>query len=84
MRGEIDFNESFAKRMALLEGLDTSSRRLSAALSNLGYKKANRVTIDAERHSLYLAAGLSGNDSMEIAMALESEEMTHDEVFSVF
>lgn len=54
MRGELDFNESFAKRMALLKGLDESvlaeiaeqlpvtegAAHLISTLRNLGYKTA--------------------------------------------
>lgn len=54
MRGELDFNESFAKRMALLEGLDESvleqiaqdlpitegAEQLLKTLNKLGYKTA--------------------------------------------
>ena len=54
MRGEMDFNDSFAKRLALLEGLDVSALervakrlqlnegvdRLTAMLKKLGYKTA--------------------------------------------
>lgn len=54
MRGELDFNESFAKRMALLEGLDESvleqiannlpitegAEHLLKTLNQLGYKTA--------------------------------------------
>ena len=54
MRGEIDFNESFAQRMALLKGLDESvlkeiarnlpitegAERLVSTLKKLGYKTA--------------------------------------------